>query len=66
MAEAFAGPLSCWFAGDDAQEAARLRAGVEQWRALGADYLMLYPMFQVDGVDGQIELLRRVKAAVQT
>lgn len=41
-------------------------ASVEQWRALGADYLMLYPMFQVDGVDGQIELLRRFKAAVQT
>jgi len=32
LAQAFAGPLSCWFAGDDAQEAARLRAGVEQWR----------------------------------
>lgn len=32
MVEAFAGPLSRWFAGDDEQEAARLRAGVEQWR----------------------------------
>ena len=32
MAEAFAGPLSRWFAKGDDGEAARLRAGVEQWR----------------------------------
>ncbi|MCK5944964.1 MAG: hypothetical protein KAI24_23455 [Planctomycetes bacterium] len=32
MAEAFAGPLSRWFAAGDEQEAARLRAGVERWR----------------------------------
>jgi len=32
VVEAYAGPLSRWFGGGDEQEAARLRAGVEQWR----------------------------------
>ncbi len=31
------------------------------WRSLGADMAMLYPMWQVNGVDGQIEILRRFK-----
>ncbi len=33
------------------------------WRSLGADMAMLYPMWQVNGVDGQIEILRRFKDA---
>jgi hypothetical protein len=32
LVEAFVGPLSRWFARGDEEEAARLRAGVEQWR----------------------------------
>ena len=29
------------------------------WRGLGADMAMLYPMWKVDGVDSQIEILQR-------
>jgi probable F420-dependent oxidoreductase len=31
------------------------------WRALGADYVMLYPMWPIANLDAQIEMLRRFK-----
>jgi probable F420-dependent oxidoreductase len=34
-------------------------AAAEGWRALGADYVMLYPMFRMQTLDDQIETLRR-------
>ena len=36
-------------------------ASADGWRALGADYAMLYPMWRDESVDGQIEILRRFK-----
>ena len=36
-------------------------AGVEGWRKLGADYVMLYPMYRIPKLDDQIETLRRFK-----
>ena len=36
-------------------------AAADGWRSLGADMAMLYPMWQIDGVDAQIEVLRRFK-----
>ena len=37
-------------------------AAAEGWRKLGADYVMLYPMFRTPRVEDQIETLRRFKA----
>ena len=37
-------------------------AAAEGWRKLGADYVMLYPMFRTPEFDDQIEILRRFKA----
>ena len=36
-------------------------AAAEGWRKLGADMVMLYPMYDIKTVDGQIEQLRRFK-----
>ncbi len=36
-------------------------AAADGWRALGADYAMLYPMWRDESVDAQIEILRRFK-----
>ena len=36
-------------------------ATADEWRSLGADMVMLYPMWEVKGVDGQIEILRKFK-----
>ena len=39
------------------------------WRELGADMAMLYPMWKVNGIDSQIEILERfqkVASAKQT
>ncbi len=44
----------------------RCAAAVEGWRRLGADMVMLYPMYRVSGVDAQIDMLRRYKEAVGT
>ncbi len=41
----------------------RWSAAVEGWRRLGADMVMLYPMFRMASLDAQIETLRRFKAA---
>jgi len=40
-------------------------AAADGWRALGADMAMLYPMWQIDGVAAQIELLRRFKEVAE-
>ena len=37
-------------------------AAADGWRRLGADYVMLYPMFRTPTFDAQIDLLRRFKA----
>jgi len=39
----------------------RWAAAAEGWRRLGADYVMLYPMFRTPKFDDQIALLRRFK-----
>jgi len=39
----------------------RWGAAAEGWRRLGADYVMLYPMFRTPTLDHQIETLRRFK-----
>jgi probable F420-dependent oxidoreductase len=39
-------------------------AAADGWRRLGADMVMLYPMYRVGGTDAQIEMLRRFKEAV--
>jgi probable F420-dependent oxidoreductase len=36
-------------------------AAAEGWRKLGADMVMLYPMYRIETFDGQIEQLRRFK-----
>ena len=36
-------------------------ATADEWRSMGADMVMLYPMWEVKGVDGQIEILRKFK-----
>ena len=39
---------------------------VDRWRSMGADMAMLYPMWQIHGVDAQIDILRRFKEAVSS
>jgi probable F420-dependent oxidoreductase len=39
-------------------------AAVEGWRRLGAERVMIYPMYAIDGVDKQIETLRIIKDVV--
>ena len=36
----------------------------EGWRKLGAQYVMLYPMFRRQKFDEQIEILRQFKAVM--
>jgi alkanesulfonate monooxygenase SsuD/methylene tetrahydromethanopterin reductase-like flavin-dependent oxidoreductase (luciferase family) len=36
-------------------------AAADGWRALGADMVMLYPMYRITNVDDHIETLRRFK-----
>src|SRR5258706_6541560 len=36
-------------------------AAADGWRRLGADMVMLYPMYRISNFDGQIEILRRFK-----
>ena len=38
-----------------------LTAAADGWRRLGADMVMLYPMYRIKNVDDQIESLRRFK-----
>ncbi|MGY9055272.1 MAG: LLM class F420-dependent oxidoreductase [Alphaproteobacteria bacterium] len=40
-------------------------AAADGWRTLGADMAMLYPMWQIDGVKAQIEVLRRFKEVAE-
>ncbi len=39
-------------------------AGAEGWRRLGADIVMLYPMYRIASFDAQIDTLRRFKDVV--
>jgi Luciferase-like monooxygenase len=39
-------------------------AGAEGWRRLGADIVMLYPMYRIASFDAQIDTLRRFKEVV--
>jgi hypothetical protein len=36
-------------------------AAADGWRRLGADMVMLYPMYRITNVDDHIETLRRFK-----
>jgi hypothetical protein len=36
-------------------------AAADGWRRLGADLVMLYPMYRITSVDDHIETLRRFK-----
>tara|TARA_A100001037_G_scaffold303314_1_gene336977 strand:- start:518 stop:1375 length:858 start_codon:yes stop_codon:yes gene_type:complete len=40
-------------------------AAANGWRALGADYAMLYPMWRIANLDEQIKVLRRFKDAAE-
>jgi hypothetical protein len=40
---------------------ARWAAAADGWRALGADLVMLYPMYRIPDFADQIETLRRFK-----
>jgi probable F420-dependent oxidoreductase len=40
------------------------RAGVDGWRELGADFVMLYPMYRMPTLEDQIETLRRFKDVI--
>ena len=40
------------------------RVAAEGWRKLGADIVMLYPMYRIPDLDDQIETLRRFKEVV--
>ena len=42
----------------------RWAAAADGWRRLGADMVMLYPMYRIPSLDGQIDTLRRFKEAV--
>jgi probable F420-dependent oxidoreductase len=44
----------------------RWAAAAEGWRRLGADMVMLYPMYRIASFDEQIETLRRFKEVVGT
>jgi hypothetical protein len=39
-------------------------AAADGWRQLGADMVMLYPMYRITSVDEHIETLRRFKEVV--
>lgn len=43
----------------------RWAAAAEGWRRLGADIVMLYPMYRIPEFDQQIDTLRRFKEAVE-
>ena len=43
----------------------RWAAAADGWRRLGADMVMLYPMYRIATFDGQIETLRRFKEAAE-
>ncbi|MEQ9640968.1 MAG: LLM class F420-dependent oxidoreductase [Alphaproteobacteria bacterium] len=43
----------------------RWAEAADGWRKLGADMVMLYPMYRIPGFDDQIELLRRFKDVAQ-
>ena len=43
----------------------RWAAAAQSWRRLGADTVMLYPMFRIPTVEAQIDILRQFKATVR-
>lgn len=49
-----------WLRMDEA-DPDRWATAAEGWRKLGADIVMLYPMYHIADLDGQIETLRRFK-----
>jgi probable F420-dependent oxidoreductase len=49
-----------WLRMHDA-DAQRWAEGADGWRRLGADFVMLYPMFRMPTLESQIETLRRFK-----
>ena len=55
--------LEAWLRMQDG-DPQRWAAAADAWRALGADLVMLYPMYRILDFADQIELLRRFKEAV--
>jgi hypothetical protein len=49
-----------WLRMNDA-DPQRWAAAADGWRKLGADMVMLYPMYRMPKLDDQIETLRRFK-----
>ena len=49
-----------WLRMDEA-DPQKWRAGVDGWRQLGADFVMLYPMYRMPTLADQIDTLRRFK-----
>ena len=45
----------------DGPDPQRWAAAADGWRRLGADMVMLYPMYRISSFDDQIALLRRFK-----
>ena len=41
-------------------------ATADEWRSMGVDMAMLYPMWEIKGVDGQIEILSKFKEVAQS
>ena len=41
-------------------------ATADEWRSMDVDMAMLYPMWEITGVDGQIEILRKFKEVAQS
>jgi len=55
--------LEAWLRMHEA-DPARWAAAADGWRRLGADIVMLYPMYRIPGFADQIETLRRFKEVV--
>jgi hypothetical protein len=55
--------IESWLRMSDA-DPQRWAAGADGWRKLGADMIMLYPMYRMPEFDDQIETLRRFKEVV--
>jgi probable F420-dependent oxidoreductase len=56
--------LEAWLRMHEA-DPARWAAAAEGWRRLGADIVMLYPMYRIPDFADQVETLRRFKEAVK-
>ena len=56
--------LEAWLRVDEPEPQA-WAAAADGWRRLGADMVMLYPMYRIEGFEQQIETLRRFKEVAE-